>query len=448
MNEKLKGLMNKQITLGDWKNDTEGFLTNFLVLVALSFPVVELVAVVFGHIHEFMVPLLWLITFVGVIVLIMLGVNRKFRGFYLSDLFLVLSIVFSVISIIFTKSLLITFTGSMEYFSEDPFQVLGYFVIFFMAGHVTSYENRRKLIVTLLIVAVFHNIPAIIQHMDLWPFKVLAEEPFNPSSGLTQHFNFYGAIAILFTGLTGMIFLMKNTPKYYLWYIAALVCFSTAMFSGSRLTWVGLAASFGFVLVAELYQKIKGVQSLISVKRYIVLIASFAVICVLLVMFDNVITSQVNETAKEFGGNVADMGTGRMNMWMVGLECVKDYPLTGVGFDNFIYCYKAHPEYVNGWYGHKAHNEYLQMFVTQGVLSGINYLAFCVYTVVFALKRLVTVDEDSKQRAISYMLVVMIVGYFCQSLFNNSATNVAPYKWMVMGLILSRYKQKAINKSV
>lgn len=448
MNEKLKGLMNKKITLGDWREDTEGFLTNFLVLVALSFPMVELVAVMLGHIHEFMVPLLWFITLVGVIILIVLGVNGKFKGLYLSDVFLMLSIVFTVISIIFSKSLLITFTGSMEYFSEDPFQVLGYFVIFFMASQVTSYENRKKLIVALLVVAVFHTIPAILQHMQLWPFRVLAEEPFNPSSGLTQHFNFYGAIAILFAGLTCMIFLMKNTKKYYLWYFAALMCFVTAMFSGSRLTWVGLAASFCFVLVMELYQKIKGVQSMISAKRYIVLMISFAVICFLLVMFDNVITSQVNETARELGGDVTNMGTGRMNMWMVGLECVKDYPFTGVGFDNFVYCYKAHPEYNHGWIGHKAHNEYLQIFVTQGVFSGINYLAMCLYTVLFGIKRMMTIDEETKQKATSYILLVMLVGFFCQALFNNSATNISPYKWMIMGLILSRCKQKSLKKNV
>ncbi|MBR3833647.1 MAG: O-antigen ligase family protein [Lachnospiraceae bacterium] len=447
MKEKTKGLLDRDINFNYWREDTEGFLTNFLVIIALSFPVIELIAVMCGHNHIFMAPLLRIFGVVGFVILLAIFFNNKNHSFCISDFFLLLSVLFTVISVVFSKSKLITFTGAAENHSEDPFQVLGYFVIFFMATHIASYDNRKKLIIAILIVAVLNNIPAILQHLQLWPFEVMAEEPFNPAFGLTLHFNFYGAISVMFSAISGMVFMMKKTKHIIAWYVAALLCFVAAMFSGSRLTWVGLVASFGFVIVLELYYKLKGIESILSVKRYALLVISFAIICALLIVFDDIIVSQIVETTKELeSGDVTQMGTGRMNMWLVGLESIKDYPLTGVGLDNFVYCYELHPEYDHGWIGYKAHNEYLQVFVTQGVLAGVNYIVMCLYTVLFGIKTFICEDEDSKNKAIAYILVIMIVGYFCQAFFNNSATNISPYKWLVMGLILTRCKQKEMKR--
>ncbi len=42
------------------------------------------------------------------------------------------------------------------------------------------------------------------------------------------------------------------------------------------------------------------------------------------------------------------------------------------------------------------------------------------------------------------MILVALFAYFVQALFNSSVTNVAIYKWILMGLILTISEQKNI----
>ena len=439
---KIKNFLSKELDVNLFIN--EKIITYMLCIVALAFPVLELICEICGHTFALQEGILRTAGIMFLVYAVFCVIYKKKHILVWSDIFFALSIVFSVISIIFSLDIEVSLGGCYVNMREDPQQVLGYFMIFFMATQVSEYENRKKIIIAMLIVCAFHTIPSILQYIDLWPYPPQQAIDETKSYGLTQHYNFYGALAVMFTGLTTMIFLFKKTIKSYVWYAVATVCFVASLFAECRLVWVGTISFFVLVICIEIYLKKKNKESLIDIKRLAIIIVTFGVVFVLFMLFASSMREQLLETYNEVSGdNLGQLGNNRFHAWYVGLVAVKDHLLTGVGFDNYEMAFFLHPELVRGWTMFKGHNEYIHTLVTQGLPSAINYIAMCFYVWIFGIKKSAT-EKDSNQRAIYYILLVMVTGYFVQAFFNSSVTNIAPYKWLVMGLLVPRCIQKLI----
>ena len=94
-------------------------------------------------------------------------------------------------------------------------------------------------------------------------------------------------------------------------------------------------------------------------------------------------------------GNFNDSyGTSRMFIWKNTLEIVPNHLLHGVGIDNFYYAFGDEPLFKKTAKGKiifydKAHNEYLQKLVCEGVFSCITYLLLLLIIFVGAFKRII-----------------------------------------------------------
>ena len=162
-------------------------------------------------------------------------------------------------------------------------------------------------------------------------------------------------------------------------------------------------------------------------------------------IFTGRITDDFSNSYKELTSNFEKFGTNRGTIWKVGLNSLKKYPLTGVGFDNYRYSFSIYPEKF-GWSQNKGHNEFIHIFVTQGIPSGFNYLIFAFYCCFFPLIKILKSDSNFSKSDLTKIFLISVFTYFVQSLFNSSVTNVAPYKWILMGLLLPRIEQKNLLK--
>ena len=120
------------------------------------------------------------------------------------------------------------------------------------------------------------------------------------------------------------------------------------------------------------------------------------------------------------------------------MENVPGHWLTGVGLDNYRYVFISSPDYVEGMYlQDKAHNEFLHILVTQGLPSLINYLALLIFAGAGAVKSILN-ETSVKKRAVTWILLGMLITYCFQSLFNSSIPYVVIYFWIAVGLITPR----------
>ena len=75
----------------------------------------------------------------------------------------------------------------------------------------------------------------------------------------------------------------------------------------------------------------------------------------------------------------------------------------------------------------------------------INYLAVLIYAAVNAVKRIIKETDDVK-RCLHWIFLVIFAAYACQAILNSSVLNVAPYFWIIIGLLTPRTKPISFKK--
>jgi len=130
--------------------------------------------------------------------------------------------------------------------------------------------------------------------------------------------------------------------------------------------------------------------------------------------------SSLTEKSKE------QIGNGRLLLWENSLPLVKKYWLIGCGLDNFK---DAYPQEGSLKYD-KAHNVYLQILITNGLFALIFFLLLLFMAFLRGVK---------KKNVILTPIYVAFIGYSIQAFFNISVIDVAPYYYIILGLIFSDY---------
>ena len=117
------------------------------------------------------------------------------------------------------------------------------------------------------------------------------------------------------------------------------------------------------------------------------------------------------------------------------LPLIKEYWLTGCGLDNF---YDALPQTGNVYFD-KAHNVYLQMAVTNGIFPTIVYMFICLVIFLKGFKL---------KRTENYALFMAFVSYCILAFANISVIDVAPYFFVIVGILISDTRNVKISKKI
>ena len=133
--------------------------------------------------------------------------------------------------------------------------------------------------------------------------------------------------------------------------------------------------------------------------------------------------STITEKSKE------EIGNGRLMLWKNSLPLVRQYWLIGCGLDNFknVYPYHGNVTY------DKAHNVYLQISITNGLPALIMFLTLLFVSFLKGIKH---------KNSFFTPIYMAFIGYSIQAFFNISVIDVAPYYYIILGLIFSEYIEK------
>jgi O-antigen ligase len=138
----------------------------------------------------------------------------------------------------------------------------------------------------------------------------------------------------------------------------------------------------------------------------------------------------------------AEGGTGRLDLWTVGLRMIEAHPLNGIGSGEFPVSsvhYLLRPGLIqNGAFilstPKVAHNTYLNITAELGIVGGILFVAmivFCVGCALLAIKR-VTRAGDECMEILIRGFVVAIGGYLVTLLFLSEST--VKLFWILLAL--------------
>ena len=176
-------------------------------------------------------------------------------------------------------------------------------------------------------------------------------------------------------------------------------------------------------------------NSILSLVFLIVSILSFGLTYKCYSMYDNHITKDLVEFKDESNslskGKVDDnFGTGRFYIWRKTIEKIKTAPITGYGIDNFRLAFDSKLRDSHNLIVDKAHNDYLQKALCEGIISSIVFILFLLIIFFkFVFKKL---------SPIYYSLFLAFTSYSVQAFFNISVTRVAPIYFVIIGLLIGR----------
>lgn len=394
----------------------------------------------------------------NLIVFLVIFINKK-KNKKLSDfkkpiyLGILLCAIFGIIATIFAVDKTMSLEGAEERY-EGLYTILYYLTIMLLSTFVSD-KYKKNVVKAILICGAIQAIYSICQCFSLFgvkqvlqPFRVYDEnvkaEVYRNeiwAIGFTKNPNFFGSYMLLCLSYSlGLFMDNKKIWKKIVYAILSGIFMFCLLSSNAASCAVGLIIVFAYILIYCL--KKKYYKKLITVFFILLSITCLTKI----VGKTNLIEDMVvigNEATQVAKGNLDNTyGTKRMYIWKETINIVPKHIWHGVGIDNFRKAFDGKPLiYRNGQkvvaYD-KAHNEYLQILVTQGLFALASYLFIYGYVVHLGIKNSFKNNE--------IYLILPIIGYLVQGFFNISVIEVAPIFYIALGLCCRRKESDASEK--
>ncbi len=372
---------------------------------------------------------LLVLNIIAIIVLLKKGYFKKKTIYFLMIVFVVLLII-STISAMDVEMALYGKRGR-----DEGLFLTVYYMTIMAIGSVLDKKNRKKVIIFALILGAIQCVIAFFQVYEA-PFVRTARHYIGRrngkktyqiwATGFLGNPNFLASYILLCLSYAMGLFTDEKSRKKSIIYLLLMVLFFGGLLICNTMSCVvGLIAVIIVVIIFTLVKKRFWKLGIIVVT---IIATTFAVIGTgktTLVKDFQEMTHQTSEMAK---GNVnGDYGTHRVYIWQNVLKVAPRFLWHGAGIDNFCHafddgCLKSEDK--TQTYD-KAHNEYLQILLTEGIFALITYLAI----VGFALYR--AIKNGFKTGAV--LLILPVVGYLVQAFFNISVIDVAPIFFMTLG---------------
>lgn len=211
-----------------------------------------------------------------------------------------------------------------------------------------------------------------------WNFYILNIERPGSWLGLNHPNNAAGVIAFLLPFI-----IMQDCIKNILIKIL-IICISltAVIITGSRGALIGIVAMFTILFFFKF-------KSLIAIIKNNTLKCFISVLIGLIILFGSLLNSNENIVDRfasiyTYKNNLIEhrVGGDRIVLWKSSIEMMKDYPITGVGLNNF------NDVYIKGNYIDlrakeqdltSPHNIFLHLFVEAGFLGGIVFVLLIVF---------------------------------------------------------------------
>lgn len=358
--------------------------------------------------------------------------RRKEIRFTRYEILFGLLLVFAALSVTFSGNPYQSVHGSSAR-CEGLFMLHSYYLFFYLARLVEDPRLRRGVVYVFLGVQTVHCLYGLNQqyHFIQGGFDYY----FYAISGLAGNPNFMGTLTVMASALAlGLLIYSGKVRDKAICLVLLGVFLATLLLTKTLSAVVGF---WGMVLVGLGYLNRK------RWKWFLAILAGGAVLFGGLLLLtngtgNNFLSSDLAELAGQLPTLAAEgltdpaIGSGRLYLWNNCFQLFLRHPLTGVGIDNLQVPYYENFGLLLGQYADKCHNELLQVLVTMGIGAFGCYLAFYGFLFRDLGKRL---GEEKSVPPLEAALLLCLTGYLIQGCFNISVIDVAPYFWMLCGLM-------------
>jgi len=384
---------------------------------------------------------------VALIIIASLSINYLFKYWQVNsvqknkvDLIFISLLSFFLLSgvnaVVFSDSILVALIGETQ--RRNGFLAyLALSLIALTASWLITFNSSKNLFRISILTGVVFSFYGIIQMSGNDP--VSWNNPYNAVIATVGNPNFASALMAVFSVLAFSILFVKTFSITFK--VLAMICIamsvSAIVSSNSRQGLVSLAFAIAFFSSIYLY----------SIQRkfgwiVISLSALFSALAIAGMLQKGPLATLLYKPSVSVRGFY----------WDAAVEMFRNYPLTGVGFDHYGYYFKElrSVEYPLRFgfdlTSNNAHNTFLQMFATGGLMLGLSYLLIVISTLVVGLK--LVNDSDSNERVLSLGLLSAWIAFQAQSVISIDNIGISVWGWLLTGAIFGLASRKELQKNL
>lgn len=311
-----------------------------------------------------------------------------------------------------------------KYRYEGLLTILSYYFLILNVKSIKEEKYKKNIIKLFIGIGIFQSMYAILQSYTELPF--IRRHSLNyMAMGLCSNPNFFGSYMVMQLLLVGYLYVYNPKKIYLILYILFGITLYIAESTGPVLS-VAVAIIFSMFILPKKIKKI--------IKLIIILLLSFVFADLSLKYIQTNKFEQEFVESYDISNDVStiiekpkeEIGSGRLVIWENSLPLVKKYWLVGCGLDNFKDVYPNSGTMAFD----KAHNVYLQMAITNGIPALITFLILLFIAFIKGIRF---------KNNFFTPIYMAFIGYSIQAFFNISVIDVAPYYYIILGLIFSKY---------
>lgn len=361
------------------------------------------------------------------IFIILYIINLIYKKITYTDIIIYFLIILALISTIFAQNINISIFGENNR-NEGLLTLLNYYFVFLNTKNINNKNYKEKIIYLFLILGIIQVIYSFLQVYTDFSFIKHFSETFM-AMGLCGNPNFFGSYMVLLVLISSTLYLLKNKNIYLL--LSVVYAFGLFLAS-STAPFIGFVLGILF-LILIFFKNIKK-------SNLIRLILVFVILFYVNDYFLNLKYETIKENNRNYNikyeitdtvisimekDTEYNYGSSRLKLWKNLIPTAKQYYLIGAGLDNLKVVFPRD----KGLIYDKAHNVYLQILITNGVFALIAYCLLCLIIFIKGFKL-----KDNFYIA----LYIAFVGYCVQAFANISVIDVAPYFFIILGLLYSK----------
>jgi len=324
---------------------------------------------------------------------------------------------------------------------EGFFVIISYYLIFLNSMNIKSKNHIKYVAYLILLVGIINIFYGLFQIGILNTTIFSIKGSWHYAKGFGGNSMFFGTLcSICFPIIYGDFIKSKCKKEIIIKFLLLIIFTYGLLISGAMSSVVSLI----FVILFSIYEIIRKIIKKEKYKKELLLIIIGFCLIICLTSIETIRNDYLKNDlmelfyqTREVGlGNTSDTyGTGRIYIWKQTIKKIGESPLTGIGVDNFRLAFKpVLIDKVSGLVVNKAHNEYLQRILCEGLFTGITFIIF-IATIFFK-------NINKYKDGIQYGLFLSFISYSIQAFFNISVTRFAPLYFIVMGLIIFDNKSK------
>jgi O-antigen ligase len=317
--------------------------------------------------------------------------------------------------------------------SLKGYMTLGWISIFFLfVNNVKDETQFKKLVRILILITTIAGAYAIFQHftrIDIFGNVKYVQKSFARSPGFFNSPQTFGNYILLVLPVVfGLSFYSNNRREKRWLQLSGLIVLTAIIFSYTRGVWLGLIGGLIFMAI-------------LRSKKLLFLVVTGIIIGSLFLVFlpSSKFAQRVNRTFKS-GRPVGD----RIYFWEGSLRIIRDYPITGLGWEGFRLVYPKYKPAKGRQLVCHAHNNFIDMAVDSGLLGlGIFiWLLVTIYKVGFhVFKKL----EDGYFKGIAWgflgSFTAFLIAGLSQYNFGDSEVVMLFYFLLGMVMVIPRIKE-------